>query len=323
MSDRLTLWAKKHPAGIAIGTVVAFLAFVSYLRNVEYWRKYFDSFLQYAISINPTTKELTSRAFFFYPLLALVGIFVTVAALLVQSEVRRREAVNSKDEEGSKSYLTLQGMMRAANRIRNQLTPAAQAPRKAFDSVKLVYEISKDFTVAVQREYEMRAVNTPLHFWGVSYQATGHADPAEYLLDIDFHVKPEEEVVYLPIKNDPLCKGVCFYFLPRLEPGKPARKLAVSYMWPKLLKQLKVKGEEEIGINLDSAESIKDFTLEIYLEEGSGGVMECEKSGGQFEGATLITNKHKTKNWPGFIYTVKNAPAGRSHFAVMLRFKKT
>src|SRR5256885_8753291 len=45
----------------------------------------------------------------------------------------------AKDTDESKAYKTLQGMMRAAARIRDQLNPAPQLVRKAFDSVRVVY----------------------------------------------------------------------------------------------------------------------------------------------------------------------------------------
>src|SRR5436305_420323 len=144
MRERLTNWATRHPAMVALSAAIAFLAFVGYLRNIEYWRKYFDSAFQYAVDINAKTGEVSSKGWFFYTVLLLLTTFVVVVSLFIQSEVRRRETIKAKDTDESKAYKTLQGMMRAAARIRDQLNPAPQLVRKAFDSVRVVYLISKD-----------------------------------------------------------------------------------------------------------------------------------------------------------------------------------
>jgi hypothetical protein len=82
------------------------------------------------------------------------------------------------------------------------------------------------------------------------------------------------------------------------------------------------KGEEEIGLKLDSAEPMKFFRLEVYLEDNCGGIVDCYRSGPPHEGESLQQVKHPEKQWPGWIYTFSDAPAGQIRLAIMLRFKQ-
>jgi hypothetical protein len=96
----------------------------------------------------------------------------------------------------------------------------------------MVYLISRDFTTEVTREYEIAAVNDTIHYWNSSNRPSELADEVEYLDDLDFKVREESgigEIACLPTKNDPRDKHVTFYFLPRVEPGTQARKVAYSF----------------------------------------------------------------------------------------------
>jgi len=291
---------------------------------LDSWRQYLTKLIQLGLVVPAGQASPYIRGWFVWLFFSLLLVTVLTATLLIYTEVRRREAENEKNERRTKAFKTLQGMMRAASRIRDQLTPPAAKIVKSLDKVEVIYLVHKDFTTEVHREYHVRAMDQPLHFWTVGNRATGHATPVDYWDDIDFKVSGGDgrELVYLPTENDPLAKQVIIYFLPRIEPGEEhPRKVIVTYKWPRLLAQLKELQEEDFSLTFDSKEPIKAVELAIYLEPGAGRNLVCEVSGPNYEGAKLEAKKHPDLNWPGYAYTVKNAPAGRSRFALTARLK--
>jgi hypothetical protein len=264
----------------------------------------------------------------FIVLLGLALVCIFLAALYLSSEWRRRQAVQNFDERKTKAYRTLQGMMRAAYRIRTQTYPAIQQPErnKTFDRILLRYEIDQEFNATVSRRYAVRAVTQPLHFWQQSFRVRDAADPAEYLVDLDFKVKMTAgpgEVVYLPTENDERSKAVSLYFLPRIEPGEPAREVDICYRWRGMCKSLAELGEEPFNFNYDSLEEVAEVVLEIYLEPGTGGVLSAEIAGLPYPSAAIAPIAHAQTGWPGIRYSVLNAPAGaRVSHSVLAKWRK-
>jgi len=90
-----------------------------------------------------------------------------------------------------------------------------------------------------------------------------------------------------------------------------------------MCKSLQTQGEEPFNFNYDSLEPVAEVLLEIYLEPGTGGNLKLEISGPTYPGANIEPITHPTTNWPGFRYSVHNAPAG-SHVrhSVLAKWRK-
>jgi len=193
---------------------------------------------------SPIKQELSTWLFLL--LLALCVLLVCLALLHIQAELRRRSSVRSLDERKTRAYATLEGMMRAAHRIRTQSYPSA-ARHKVFKRIHLRYLLDRRFTARVTRSYAISAVNGPVHFWQESYRVRDEADATEYLVDIEFKVRDlsgRGDVVYLPTEIDGRSKAVSLYFLPQITPDEAGRIIEISYQWPGLARGLRRLGEE-------------------------------------------------------------------------------
>jgi len=259
----------------------------------------------------PTLKQGLSN-WLFLLLLALCVLLVGLAFLYIRAELRRRSSVRSLDERKTRAYATLQGMMRAAHRIRTQSYPSV-VRHKVFRRIHLRYLLDRHFTAQVTRTYTISAVKEPVHFWQESYRVRDEADATEYLLDIDLKVRDlsgKGEVVYLPTKIDGRSKAVSLYFLPQITPEEGGRIIEVSYKWPGLANSLRVLGEESFNFNYDSLEPVAEVTLEIFLEPGTGGKLFVEISGMKYPGARASQVSDPETMWEGVRYECVNSPAG-------------
>jgi len=277
----------------------------------------------------PHSSAKQSLAYWLF--LVLVGLAIAcifLALMYLTAEAQRRKTLQDFDERKGMAYRTLQGMMRAAYRIRTQTYPAIQGPQrnKTFDRIHLQYEIDKDFNAVVKRRYAVRALAQPLHFWQQSFRVRDAAPPAEYFVNIDFRVRDptgRTEIVYLPTENDGRAKAVSLYFLPRIEVGEAAREIEISYQWPEMCKSLVEKGEETFNFNYDSLERVGEVFLDIYLEPGTGGNLQMEISGPMHPTAKIDLTVNAQNGWPGFRYSVHDAPAGpQVRHSVLAKWRK-
>lgn len=310
--------ANEHPFALAWGIILIAIAGVERLDDIAAWKEKFDWILQNGTHEDKTTHELISSPLLFGIVFALVVTWIIWLFLFAAATILRRRALEAKDERQTTAYKTLQGMMNAASRIRDRLTPPQATPQKWIRTVHMVYLISRDFTTEVTREYEIAAVNDTIHYWNSSNRPSEHADEVEYLDDLDFKVREVSgigEIAYLPTKNDPRDKHVTFYFLPRIEPGTQARKVAYSFKWPRYMKKLGETGTEEISFNLKSVKVTENIRIEVYLERGNGRNLGCEVTGPDY-GGKVLKQKHPRLGWDGFAYIVENAPEGSNRHAI-------
>jgi hypothetical protein len=231
------------------------------------------------------------------------------------SELQKKESVRAK------SLTTLDGMINAAFKIRQQLIPAAEQPINSFSLVKSKYLINKDFTTSVVTEYHMRASDHPIHFWEIEIGAEPEANPVDYLLDINFQIRDSSEhgpfeLVYLPSYNNPHYKKIVIYFLPFVRPDENnPRIVTISYKWPGYFLHLAQKFEEILAFSLKAKDLIGFMEYELYLEPGTGKKLVCERQGSlageqKLGEAKLSMSYGSSVEWPGWKYTVKNAPQG-------------
>jgi hypothetical protein len=104
----------------------------------------------------------------------------------------------------------------------------------------------------------------------------------DFLDDINFKVQDEagRRLTYLPSMNSGRHKKVVVYFLPQIDPSetKP-RKIVVNYRWPKMFAQLDKEGDEQFTWKLNSNKNITDAVFELYLEAGTGRILQCDFAG--------------------------------------------
>lgn len=316
--------ALKHPFRLIVGLAVTVFGSISLVRNFDYWTAYLTKFVELGVVAKPEDPTHVHPHAWFVWFIFLLGLAAMIlGALAIHAEINRREAIKQKTDRTTKAFKTLQGMMRAASLIRDRTTPPSPSPRKSFERIKVIYKIHKDFAADLYREYHIKATDQPLHFWTTGNRATAYANPMDYLDDLEFKVKGDNdgEIVYLPTENDPLNKQVVIYFLPRIEPGD-FRKVIVTYKWPGLLKQLDVLGEEDFNFTFESKATIPLIEIHFYLEPGTGRNFLCEVSGPNYEGATLEQKNHPELNWPGYIYKVQNAPQGTARYSITARLRQ-
>ena len=321
---------ERHPVRVILSVVLSIIGIGSIVRNIDTLNGIFERCLAAGIIVEATSNGknvVHSTRWLFTGTALLVAACAAFALLYLRAEVGRRGAIRTQDETSTIAFKTLQGMMRASSRIRDQLFPTAQQPIKSFAAIDNSYFIHKDFSGEVKRTSEIRAVKEPLHFYAVDVGVTSYADPVEYLDNIGFKVRDEtgsegREVVYLPTLNDPRKKKIMVYFLPRIEPTDPPRRVTMSYHWPGMLNQLKKLGEEECNWTTNSSEEVPRVRIAIYTEPGIGGNLICELGGRRNGKQTLTQTTHQERGWPGWLYEIKDGPAGRTVYTLVLKLQK-
>jgi hypothetical protein len=313
-------WFEGKKPWVVVGTIVVLaFAFGENLHDLEVLKGGFDWVITRGCHIEEGGQSIVSYPWLFGVSFVVILTWFIWVALLGWADYGRRKATRLKDERQTTAFKTLTGMMEAASLIRDKLHSVQATPRKSLKSVKMTYLIHKDLMTEVTREYEVEAVSDSLHYWNGSNKPTGHADAVDYLSDIDFKVREGSgfgEIVYLPTRNDPRDKRVTYYFLPRIEPGAPARKLIISFKWPGYLRQMYVDGKEEISISLDSAASIPKVSVAVYLEPGLERNLTGTISGPEYAGGKISYENHPDRRWPGFVYQVENTPPGPNRYQV-------
>ncbi len=322
-------WLKKYKLGIFIVGAAALVdALVWTFEGYEYLDKGTDLLIRWGTVVDPKTNLAGVRPWFEAVLivsaLALAGLIALVVNLWRRKPVEPVDAAAKykllQDEHDKlvashrKAQEMTTGMMAATSRIRNQFSPVGKLV-KSFDYARVTYYIYKDFTAYVVREYGIRSNKEPVHFWTAGNHPTPYADPADYLNDIAFEIKDEKgaKLPYLPIKNDAFNKDVVIYFLPRIEPGDPARHVKIKFTWPKYLRQIAELGSENFSLTLDSIDPVPTVEFAWLLEPGTGRNLTGEVISTRLPNDDLNQAASAAFNgatWSGFSYKVTNGPAG-------------
>lgn len=311
MRDKLAKLEKLSPFSVIASLVAGAIAFAVLLDHVEKLKADVESIVLLGIQpAAPTSLKQAISNWLFISVLGLIILTISLGALYLQAEIRRRNSVRYFDERKTKAYATLQGMMRAAARIRTQSYPNA-VRHKSFRRIHLRYLLDKNFSAKVTRSYTIAAVDGPVHFWQESYRVRDAAEATEYLLDINFKVKSRTgDLVYLPTEIDGRSKAISLYFLPQITPDENGREIEISYAWPGLARSLKDYGEEVFSFNYDSLEQVEEVILDIFLEPGTTGNIHAEIAGTKYSEATIIELKDPETEWPGIRYSSPNSPEG-------------
>lgn len=297
-------WLKSLSTTSRIGVLLLAVSFliglIEFLMHLKDARDLLATFILWGLKLDPAprTSEMANWLFVFFS----VGTFLACAFFLLwlRAEFRPRN---------DDTVRTLRGVMRAAGHICKRMFPASHISDSTIEAVHLFYQIHRDFTAQVRREYRVRAGSTPIYFMERGFRVREYADSTESLIDIDFKVRDTvdpEGLVYLPMANEGRNKSACIFFLPRIEPGQ-ARTFEMSYRWPRMVGALKAIGEEEFTLRHNSEGPMAEFSMEFYLEPGTGGRLSWEESG------PILPNRKVSEvtsqlNWPGVRYEGSNIP---------------
>lgn len=308
---------KQHPfASILVGlTVLGTVANV--LKQVITSVGWINALVHLGVHINKNSIEIS--AWFEIVILLCFALLIIVSTMYFVAQSTINSIQLSANKRTEVALKTLDGMMDAAFKIRQQLIPRKQ-PFSSFTLCKSQYLIDKDFSCEVVREFHLKATGTGINFFEVTIGAEEDAIPVEYLLDLNFQVKDLSqhghfELAYLPTANRPRDKRVIIYFLPFIDPvEQEPRKIKVSYKWPGYFLHLKNYSKEMLMFSFPLVD-IKDIELlecEVYLQPGTGHKLLCTKQGAtageqSLENLTLTLNGEQ---WHGWKYTIKQAVSG-------------
>jgi hypothetical protein len=309
------------PVSLIVWAFLSILMFATLAGRFNWWNDNVAALIRHAtdmqkgqLSIKPWLPFTLDIFLFGVPILAL---------LLIRSEISRRRAVKARSETSTIAHKTMLGMMVAAEKLRHRSFPDNPNETKSHVSIENTYIIHQDFTTEVTRKYQLRAMADPIHFCEIEIGATSSAERTDYLDSIHFkvHSHDQNDVVYLPIENDGYRKKVVLYFLPRiLSQENTPRTFSVTYKWPKMLAELGRIGQEKFAWSFNSGEPIGQIKMSFFLQPGTGKNLSCEFAGPKYPGATI--EKASREDWPGYVYEVHNAPAGRTQHAIRLLLRE-
>jgi hypothetical protein len=328
----------KSRLGIAIAIFLGFGALGEGVSKLGYFGKIADWIVKHGVNLK--TGEAT-EGFDIGLTLATIALAILcclwIRAELELDQILRRQTSSSQAfsaTTGSTEAIkirsnvalkTLQGTEKAMFKILNQTFPTGTLPpEKQVMLAKNTYLIHKNFDAEVQREYAVKAVDKTIHFWQMEMSVESAADEVEFIYDLGFSAKSIGwgDVAYIPSANQSRSKKVLVYFLPPIEPGEnDPRKIIVTYKWPGMFRQLDKLGEETYAWLLDSANPIPLIDCRFYMEPGAGSVR-CEVVGSNNGRQILREEVHPERHWPGWVYTVENAPTGRYKYALNLKFDR-
>lgn len=326
--DSVASWFKKSPWNI-IWFVVGFFVFGGLVDLVKHLTELRADVAWVVLAGTQHPADATVKTWFVFALVSLVCLLAIFVLLYVQVRLNSRsqlhtlhkaqsELGNSRSrltESGNVAQKTLDGMMTAANRIREQLFPPSKKLIHSYVRIHHIYRIHKNFDAEVRSEYEIRASNDRVHFLEIRLQVEPEADEVRYLHDLDFKVSEDGDkshsLCYLLSRNDTRAKWVVIFFLPCIETNEPkARKFTVSYKWPRMFGRVDLKTQELYTWQLLSADPVSSFKCEVYLQPGANRNLKCEIAGQRGKDAIKPTTD-PYQQWPGWVYDVDDADNGR------------
>lgn len=311
---RITKWFDQHPLWIVVSVLVSFSGLDTFLESVGNFRAPLTEFILAGLKVDYRRHAVGLKGWFFI-LICLLALGATLLFIFwLRAFLQKNRYRSMLTQQGSATAKTLQGMVRAASRIREQLFPG-QAPRVHMVRLHNTYLIDQHFNGEVTRVYEFKALAEPVHFWQIWMSVEEAADPVALLDEINFKIRDGQgqQVTYLPSLISDRQKKVMIFFLPRLEATESeSRKITVTYKWPRMFGKLAKDGVEDQGWTLTSAMPVCEACFEVYLEPGTGRNLSCRIAGKRIgeDKESLASITHPEKHWPGFKYELHDAAAG-------------
>ncbi len=162
-------------------------------------------------------------------------------------------------------------------------------PRLDFKSERASYYVTADGTLKVHKDVVVKAHEEEGFLW--TFKAFG--DPESIPLENweDMHPRviagdKDTDLLFLPLRDEPLRKEFVIYFLPLLKPGE-TRSFTLYYEWPgSFLKLLQSGCASHTWSNRTRTEAIGEFYAEWRFDEKLGHV-DCRNTGDKPPGLEL------------------------------------
>jgi hypothetical protein len=324
LSERIRLYLENSPQAqvifqkstpaIFFSLLTGSIAVIGILAKIFSYDKTIALWLSHAVATDPATKAPELKLWFVPVLFFILAIAVGLVLMVIWTIKRHYTEAGEQ--------VALNELMSAVRQIRDQ---AKQTKIKAWDSLTFIYLINKDFSGSQTRVAVMKAVDQPVHFWESINAVEDEADPVESLSAVNYRVRdlssPLRNIVYLPSENYKRIKKACLFFLPPIQPGE-SRRFEISFQWPGMFKRLR-KNAEDVEFTTTTREVLSLYRVEVYLQEGTGLALHCTITGDQYPNQTLTAAPCQVNGWRGngYIYEVKDIPAGNLHLILKAQLK--
>ncbi len=312
---------QRHPISVLSVALGLVLLFTEGVKKIRYAEGLLEEISNAGIVKPSNVGHLPLHLWYANTLFFLATLLVFVTALYIGAQLKLKSIRENKLKHVDLAAKTLDGMMAASLRIRNQLITQSTQPSLQFCRIEITYVIRKSYDVDVVKLYHIRAAGSAVHFWEFPIRVDGLACEVGFLDSLNFKVKDESgsDVVYLPMKNEARSKAVVLYFLPEIKTNEAkARIIRLAYNWPGLANSLKSKKRDNWSWNLESHDLIPNVKIKFLCEDLEGKV-EAAIVGDQ-RGRQLLKDLGKNEacfyTWE---YTVEDAPSGK--YMIELRLK--
>jgi hypothetical protein len=229
------------------------------------------------------------------------------------------------------------GTLNAANQIAESLHPRAAAPRHSFERVRFAYRITAAGDQEGEVLYVVRrpAVNPAgdgrvslFRHWVV---VEPDAPAVSFLDEIAFRIDEYQPgadarpATYLQTRNEPREKECAIFLLPEYD-LQEGRKVVVSWRWKEGFARLLKAREEEVVIELRSADPISEIELSFEVDPQLGEIactpveVTADLDRGLVPGAAVHRTdpvRDEVAGWPRWSYRLQGASSGL--YAVRLR----
>jgi hypothetical protein len=316
---------QRHPFLLFVAALSSILFLTEGIKKIRYAEQLLQEIVNAGVITTIKTGnvvELQLRSWFAYVLFLMVIVLLLMTALYLRSHLNLKELRDSKLKHTALVEKTLEGMMAASLRIRNQLIKVADDdPILRLSSVEVIYVIRKNGDVEITRRDHLWAAKSTVHFWEYPFTADDLAAEAPFLDNLNFKICDHSgsSVVYLPMKNEVRSKIVNIYFLPEIRTDEAApRILEIKYTWPGFANTLLSKKRDHYSCQIKSHQPVPEMKMKFLYEE-LGGQIRAHHVGFSGGEQTLQHLGKSEANLNILEYAIRNAPS--ANYIVELQLK--
>ena len=300
--------------GVLVSGVTVMTAVIGFIGKLLSVNAIVANWLSDAVKKNPATQAIELKPITQVVLVGIILSWGVLIALVVWVVTRR--FTRTKDQK------SLDEIMSSVRQIIAQ--GKQDGPVKTWTSIHDVYLIGKDFSGIMTRTATVKTVGERLHFFEHKTESEAEADAAESLAALQYRVRDlsggKNNIVYLPSENEPLRKKACLFFLPPME-KEESRSFEITYEWPGMFKL--ASKPEDISFRTEILETMSVFRMEIYLQDGVAGRLDCSVTGKRYNNERLQPLKYSMNGWrgAGFKYEATDIPPGNLDVTLRVEVK--
>lgn len=271
------------------------------------WLQALDKVIELVSTLNPSDNIIAVLV------LALVTFIILSLILAVFNFMSRHQPHN--DEIFRKVQNEHNIFVENSLKVTNKLYPAEEHPPYYFEKVEVTLTMEKDGSASLRRLEHVRAHGKPLHFWEQCIHTEAEADEVEFMEDLKFSIQEhneQHEVSYLLTNNMPHRKRIMVFHLPFVDPiEEQSRIIETNYYWPRMLRRILEKGNEDWEWILQSSREVPLFEFKFFYSPGIGRITCSLLKPPPKKSLEKVTPQEikSEQNWPGWLYKAENAPA--------------